>query len=247
MPLRQPAAAPEAEPSGPPASRPPEFSLGSQIYARGVRDAQMNVFGALTTTRRSSSVQRRPEAAGAAQALEPAPALSLARTSAARTPVLWQARVQRAYDDEPKTTTGDQAAAGLAQAPLVMPLAPPGPAPDNQPPTEAQPASAAPTPAGAQPPSAAPRLERVAASGNLPLAPVIARAGGNGQPEATVTDTTAAADSQGGAAPTAEDVTPATLDAEAVVDQIDLDELADQLLPYVKRLMAVERERHRPV
>jgi hypothetical protein len=37
------------------------------------------------------------------------------------------------------------------------------------------------------------------------------------------------------------------LDLSTGADQIDLDDLADQLLPYIKRLMAVERDRHDPV
>jgi hypothetical protein len=220
------------------------LSLGSQIYARGVKDARMAVMGSLATNVRRN-IQRQP--AGPAPAGAPTlPAngspliLGLAQSAIQRTSVLPQARLQREGEPNPEQPQNQ-----LARVPPpsgTLPLAPPGPAP-----TTVNPNQTAPTTSREIVPS------QSAPSANLPLAPVIARDGGNGNGNAGPLTLTA----------TEEDDDTSDLDAlldelenDAAVDDetddetkkgVDLDDLADKLLPYIKRMMAVERQRDEPI
>jgi hypothetical protein len=232
MPLRQP-----------PSQPGPQAAWGRQIYARGVRDATLAVIGPLATSVRHN-VQRQVPVPGAAQPRpEPLLVRGLARSASANTPVLPQARVQRAPDEAAPgqaTLPLQPATAAAAAAPTgTLPLAPPTPAP-------AQPEK---TPAVARI-QAWPATPIAPAVQRLPLAPVIQRAGEEGSSGgSTVSGDDLNQDEQlsrylkglrGGPAPTS---TANTSDDE----ERELDELATQLLPYIKRLLEIEKERLDPI
>jgi hypothetical protein len=282
MPLRQPAAAPELEPRNQPTNRGPELSLGRQIYARGVKDAQMPVFGALATNSRRT-LQRNPAeppAPGAALPFGPSAITGQAQTTSGPTPVLPQARVQRLDNPNERTESTLTRPNGPALQELdALPLAPSEPAPENPlapnaPPTRRwQPATPrintpnlsqslqqplvgegvvgqgqpeAPSTGGTWQ-RATPRMAPSNLSGRLPLAPVVTRPRSNGQSESPTTDDTRESDELDDLTSDEDDDTLETTDANSAGEQIDLNDLADQLLPYIKRLMAIERDRHDPV
>ena len=239
MPLREPT----QRDSAPPASKQsalPQLSLGSQIYARGVKDARMNVMGPLATNLRRS-IQRRPEPRGQAytQTLPvagPPPITGLARSTTGHTSVLPQARVQRAADE---AAQGQGAAPGMLLAATAasepagtLPLAPPALAPEK-------PADVAPGPSTRP---AATTVQR------LPLAPVIQREG-EANSERSVVAKSSASDRDGeldDLLKQLEKDEASASDDDQDDDKFDLDDLADKLLPYIKRMMAVERERQEP-
>src|SRR5579859_1784572 len=239
MPLREPTQ-PDNTPPGSEPSAPPQLSLGSQIYARGVKDARMNVMGPLATNLRRS-IQRRPEPRGQAQTqtLPVAglpPITGLARSTTGHTSVLPQARVQRAADE---AAQGQGAAPGMLLAATAasepagtLPLAPPALAPEK-------PADVAPSPSTRP---AATTVQR------LPLAPVIQREG-EANSERSVVAKSSASDRDGeldDLLKQLEKDEASASDDDQDDDKFDLDDLADKLLPYIKRMMAVERERQEP-
>ena len=226
MPLRESPAAGGPSSDGP-TNAPPQLSLGSQIYARGVKDAHMAVMGPLATNLRRN-IQRRP-AASAPSATQTLPVpgapsiMGLARSAALHTSVLPQTRLQR--EDEPQNQPQNQLVP-VSQPTGTLPLAPPGPAPVN-------PNQSPPTPHTALAPGRPTQ--------SLPLAPVIAREGGNGNTPLTTTGNDTDSDLSDLLAGLVDDVTD--LDDDEDMNGIDLDNLADQLLPYVKRLLADEQQR----
>jgi hypothetical protein len=243
MPLRQPAA-PEPAAGGPGAGQAiaeaPALSLGRQIYARGIKDARMTLMGPLATNVRRS-VQRQAAAAGPVarpqgQTLAgPLPLMGLARSAAARTSLLPQARVQREGDERPAPQNQLVPYAPSRTEPTgTLPLAPPGPAPIN-------PNQSPPTPT---PPSTSPRPS--ANSQALTLAPVISRDGGE---SGTTSDSPSTAGNE-----IDRDLNDllAGLEDDSVFDdvtdedEIDLDNLAEQILPIIRRLLTIERERNQP-
>ncbi len=229
MPLREPPA--DARPGPTPAGgASPQLLLGSQVYARGMKDARMAVMGPLATNVRHN-IQRRP-APSAPVGTQTMPAagastiLGLARSASLHTSVLPQTRVQR--EDEAPNQPQNQLVP-VSQPSGTLPLAPPGPAPVN-------PNQSAPTTSTALVPSRPAQ--------NLPLAPVIARDSGNNN---TQLETTGGGDSSDDL-----DDLLSGLEDDADLDdeddkEVDLDDLADKLLPYIKRLMAVERQRDDPI
>jgi hypothetical protein len=155
--------------------------------------------------------------------------MGLARSSSLRTSVLPQARVQR--DDEPERQPQNQLVPVTAPT-GTLPLAPPGPAPVN--PNQGAPA---PTPHTALVPSRS--------GPTLPLAPVISRDGGNGGSAPTTTE-----DNDTGGTDLDDLLSGLEDDSEDDDEDekgFDLDDLADKLLPFIKRLMAVERQRNEPI
>ncbi len=257
LPLRAPPTPIEPRPVAPQAiqtklaTAQPQLTLGSQVYARGVKDAQMPVVGPLATNVRGN-IQRRPAASGRPQAppwaaAEAAPILGLARSGSANTPVLPQARVQREATDNAPETLALTWPGSQANPPVgTLPLAPPGPAPDNSARTATRPETQtnnqiAPKPGGAG--------MAVTAVQNLPLAPVIAREDGNTSTALTTTDNSENDDRLSTLLAGLEDEVDSLADDEDYdpMQDIDLDQLANQLVPYIKRLLAVERERHEPL
>jgi hypothetical protein len=216
MPLREPPAAPRGpEASGPSGGRTTtpslQLSLGSQIYARGVKDARMAVMEPLATNVRGG-VQRRPAAGPASLQTLPASGqaliMGLAR-STLNTSVLPQTRVQR--EDDPQNQPQNQLVP-VTPPTGTLPLAPPGSAPVNGNPSPPTPTSTALVPSQS--------------SQNLPLAPIVSRDAGNTERQM---------------------VTLGQNDDDEDTKGIDLDDLAEQLLPYIKRLMGVERQRDEPI
>jgi hypothetical protein len=243
MPLRQPAA-PEPGAAGAGVAQAiaeaPGLSLGSQIYARGIKDARMTLVGPLAT-----NVQRRPAAPGASAGSQvqtpagPLPLMGLARSAAARTSVLPQARVQREQDERPGPQNQLVPYAPPRTEPSgTLPLAPPGPAPIN--PNPSQPPQTPPTP----PPTSSPRPS--VTSQALTLAPVIARDGGE---NGSTSDSPSTAGDE-----IDRDLNDllAGLEDDSLFDdvtdddEIDLDVLAEQILPIIRRLLTIERERNQP-
>lgn len=148
--------------------------------------------------------------------------MGLARSGLAHTSVLPQARIQR--DPEPVLP-----AAQSTGTVGTLPLAPPGLAPEN-------------------PPGAAPANRVVGPATtpvqSLPLAPVVSREGANDTPKSE-DDTDVEMDDlvAGLGMDSSDDLSGAMGEG---TDKVNLEELADQILPYIKRLMAIERERQDP-
>jgi len=202
----------------------------------------MAVMGPLATNVRRS-IQRQP--AGPAPAGAPTvPAngnpliLGLAQSAIQRTSLLPQARVQR--EDEPNKEQPQNQLVPVPPPSGTLPLAPPRPAP-----TTVNPNQSAPTTSRELVPS------QSAPSANLPLAPVIARDGGNGNAGPLALTATEEDDDTSDL-----DTLLDELENDAAVDDetddetkkgVDLDDLADKLLPYIKRMMAVERQRDEPI
>ena len=230
LPLREPPAARGS--ADRPVSGPPQLSLGSQIFARGVKDARMAVMGPLATNVRRDIQRRSAASAPAGPGTLPvvgAPlTMGLARSASLHTSVLPQARVQR--EDEPNRQPQNQLVPVTAPT-GTLPLAPPGPAPVN--PNQ-----------GATAPTTSTALVPSRPAPSLPLAPVIARDGGNGNGTLTTTEET---DTGGDLDDLLSSLEDDSADDEEDEKGFDLDDLADKLLPYIKRLMAVERQRDEPI
>ncbi len=246
FPLREP----PTPPALPARSEAAAHDLGDQVYARMVQGANLSHMDMPATgTRRA--VQRRP-GNGQAQmplAVRPQPR-GLARSSPATTPVLPQARLQREFEPAPaREDSGSPIWPSPTRTSGTLPLAPP------------QVASAS-----------AARKAGITTTGvqALPLAPTIQR---HDAPESDTTVTTRPRsnaissgstytpgvsddddDDMGLVRLFAEDFetdeidedTPIAPDTEAT-DGINLDELADKVMPYLKRLMKIERERYNPI
>jgi hypothetical protein len=178
----------------------------------------------------------------------------LARSSPANTPVLPQARLQREFEAAPATQPGDSSSPlwpSPARTSGTLPLAPP------------QSAS----------PSAA-RKAGITTTGvqALPLAPTIQRHDAPDGDSSTITTRPRSNAISTGSTYTPdgseeeddddmglvrlfeedyaedeiEEDTPLAPDTETT-DGINLDELADKVMPYLKRLIKIERERYNPI
>jgi hypothetical protein len=245
LPLRESPTPPAPSAPGGPALAQ---ALGDQVYARMVQGANLpRVNMTATGTRRG--VQRQPSAGP--EPLLLAEARGMSRSSPAQTPVLPQARIQRDFEPVGALDFTDTAMRPSApQTSGVLPLAPPAVASAR----------------GA-------RKAGITTTGvqSLPLAPTIQR---HDEPDSDTTTTTTTrprsnAISSNNYRPEVDnddddgdmglvrlfsedelddDLDPDTPDVldTSVSDDINLDELADKLLPYLKRLMKIERERYSP-
>ena len=113
----------------------------------------------------------------------------------------------------------------------TLPLAPPGPAPER-------PAGATPTPHIQAGPAVTP-VQR------LPLAPVIQREGELVKVESNQSQALVPVSNDSDLNKLLEEASEAASE-DTEEDEVDLEDLATRLVPYVKRLIAIERERQEP-
>jgi hypothetical protein len=243
MPLREP-------PAGP--SEPAARDLGDQVYARIVQGANLSHLDMPATGTRPVAQRKAGNGHAPLPLAERPQPRGLARSSPASTPVLPQARIQREVEPAPGATRQDSGSP-LWPSPTTtsgtLPLAPP------------QVASASDA-----------RRAGITTTGvqSLPLAPTIQR---HDAPESESTVTTRP---RSNAISTGSTYTPPTTDDDdddmglvrlfeedyvedeieedtplapdtETTDGINLDELADKVMPYLKRLMKIERERYNPI
>ncbi|MEP7357113.1 MAG: hypothetical protein ABI847_07725, partial [Anaerolineales bacterium] len=249
MPLREPPAPPQSPaPSGANAG-----SLGDQVYARMVQGANLSHLDMPATGIRRA-VQRQPALGLATMPLAERPQpRGLARTGPANTPVLPQARIQREIDGAPPAP--EPSSSPLWPSPPrtsgTLPLAPPQVA------SASDARRTAMTTTGVQALPLAPTIQRHDApesDSTVTTRPRSNAISGGSPPMPTVTEDDDDDGDMGLARLFEEDFVEDEIEPDApdvpdteATDGINLDELADKVMPYLKRLMKIERERYNPI
>jgi hypothetical protein len=252
-------------PSGPQAGLE---ALGSQVFRRVAGAARLNrVTSAAPSAgrivrrkpqRRVAAQAGRPSAAAAVLPLPEAPSLQdLARTSPISTPVLPQARIQASREEPSGEAAGQPPATAAAQAAPAynLPLAPTGIQRDALP---AESATASALAMAYSSTSTSSRAQpAVTMTYGLPLQPVIQRQKdkpGDKVPGDDDEDDNKPQDSAPSGSAKSSDGDKAKQDStttaqsagdtgDETASKPDLDELARQIVPLIKRMLAVERER----